>query len=225
MRGRWARQYLLTLAGIALVAAAVLLPLRALWSSRRPEPVTAPTAAPEVRLFRVPGGVVKACRRADAGASFPVRCPSRLPRREEPCVLDGGTVPPGRADCQAVARSTLLRTGSRVHGLEIGYSAPYEDRPELNRPSRFLHVVLLGGRAAGDPENFGSPLGWRKLGGHSGRLYRGRPGGLHHGHIVFAWRERGTRHVASLHGWDSTTETITLLDRLVASLASPALLG
>jgi hypothetical protein len=224
MRGRWAWQYLITLAGIALVAAAVMLPLRALWS-RRSEPMTSPPSGPEVRLFPLPAGVLRACQRADAGASFPVRCPAQLPRREEPCVLDGGTVPPGRADCQALARSTLLRSGSRVDGLEMGYSAPYEHRPELNGPNRFLHLVLLGGRAAGDPENFGSPLGSRRLGGHSGRLYRGRTGGLHHSHIVFVWRERGTRYAASLHGWDSTTETIELLDQLVASLVSSARLG
>jgi len=224
MRGRWARQYVLTLAGIVLVSAAILLPLRAL-SSRRTEPITAPPSEPAVSLFQVPGGVVRACRRAEADASFPVRCPTLLPRREEPCVLDTGTVSPGRAGCQALARSRLLRSGPRVDGLEMGYSAPYEDRPERNGPGRFLHFVVLGGRAAGDPENVGRSLGSRSLGGHSGRLYQGRPGGLHHNHVVFVWSEGGTRYAASLHGWDSTTETIQLLDRLVAGLVSSYRLG
>jgi hypothetical protein len=226
MRGRWVRQYVVTLAGLAIVAAAVLLPLRALWSSR-PEPTVSPSApaASEVRLFTVPAGVLRACRRADSGASFPVRCPAQLPRRQEPCVVDGTSVPPGRTGCQAVARAVLLRSGTRVHGLEMGYSAPYEDQPELNRPTRFLHLVLLGGRASVDPEALGPSIGMRELGGQTGRLYRGRPGGLHHGHIVFVWSERGTRYSASLHGWDSTTETIALLDRLVEGLGSPGSLG
>jgi hypothetical protein len=205
----------------------VLLPLRALWSSRQPEPTVSPSApaASEVGLLAVPPGVLRACRRADAGASFPVRCPAELPRRQEPCVIDGTSVPPGRTGCQAVARAVLLRSGSRVHGLEIGYSAPYEDRPERNRPARFLHLVLLGGRASIDPEVLGPSIGMRELGGQSGRLYRGRQGGLHHGHIVFVWSERGTRYSASLHGWDSTPETIAFLDRLVEGLVSPGSLG
>ena len=225
VRGRWATQYVLTLAGIAVVAAAVLLPLRAVQSSRRIEPTPSPPASAEVELFRVPGSVVMACQRAEADTSFPLLCPAVLPRRQEPCDLGGRTVPAGRDKCPGVARPRLLRSGSRVNGLEIGYSAPREDRPDLNGPGRFLHLVLLGGRAAGDPENFGRLVGSRELGGHGGELYRGRPGGLHHSHIVFVWRDGGTRYAASLHGWDSPEATIELLDRLVASLVPSARLG
>ena len=217
MRGRWGWQYLLTLAGIALVAAAVLLPLRALSSARRPAPVSSPaaTAGAEMELFALPARILRVCRQADAGASFPVVCPSHLPRPKAPSG--------GRGDRPAL-RATLLRAGDRVHGLSLGYAAP-RDRPVLNRPTRFLHLVLVGGRAARDPENLGTPLGPQDLGGHSGRMYRGTRGGLHHHHVVFVWSNGGTWYAASLHEWDSTTETIALLDRLVGTLSSPASLG
>jgi hypothetical protein len=216
VRGRWGWQYLLTLAGIALVAAAVLLPLRAL-SARRPAPVSSPaaTAGPEIRLFALPARILRVCRQADAGASFPVVCPSHLPRPTAPST--------GRGDRPAV-QATLLGTGARVYGVSLGYSAP-RDRPALNRPTRFLHLVLVGGRAARDPENLGTPLGSSELGGHPGRMYRGRRGGLHHHHVVFVWSNGGTWYAASLHEWDSTTETIALLDRLVGILSSPNSLG
>lgn len=224
MRGRWTMQYLLIILGLALLAAGILFPLRQLWSARRQATDASPGSAEEITLYATPAEVREACRRADAAASFRLLCPTRLPQREEPCVLDGETITPGRRRCQGSATAALLRRGGRVYGVEIGYSAPDEGRPALNRPARFLHFVLLGG-AARIRDGLGDPVGSRKLGGRSGRLYRGTPRGLHQGHLIFVWREGGTRYAASLHSWDSTSEATALLDGLVSTLARPTSRG
>lgn len=119
------------------------------------------------------------------------------------------------------------------------YSAPCEpERPGCrNRPARFLHLELLGGRWIGtrrgddlaawlglvvSGEDGFTRLGTRRHGGVSGTLYRAPPfsrgGGMFADHLTFIWPRGRLVYAASLHAWEPGREAEVLLERIVTGL-------
>jgi hypothetical protein len=160
-----------------------------------------------IPLYPLPPKLVKACREEQRRA--PILCPSVFPRRS--------VQPPIRWGSQS------LDLGRGLHGIELGYSAPYENAPGRNRPARFLHFVIIvrTGRA-----HYGSTSEWeargaRRFGEREGVLYFVPEFSIHYQHLLFAWDEDGLEYQASLHSWDDETQTTELLGALVAGLESP----
>jgi hypothetical protein len=108
---------------------------------------------------------------------------------------------------------------------------------QLNDPSRFLHVEVLGGRWGGmarrcdlcssfnpraleGTRRVEQPLGPLTIAGHRGELFAGRAGQSEFaGHLSFLWHTRGLWHVVSLHAWRSRPRTLAVLRALIAGLA------
>jgi YVTN family beta-propeller protein len=169
----------------------------------------------DTRPRQLPADIASACAEAKdhAAESFPVLCPSRLPR---------ATVSSVPGNPPAPLRAVVIKDErGRAQGLEFSYSAPDERHPERNHPDRFFHFALLGGGSG-----FATPLGdWEDLGEaefgvRRGRLYFVAVPSYHMDHLVFEWREGEERLVASLHSWERT-ESLRLLDRLVSGLTIP----
>ena len=107
--------------------------------------------------------------------------------------------------------SQQLDFGSGLYGVEAGYSAPYEDAPDKNRPDRFLHFVVLARTGAARYSLEGAEsLGPRRFGDRDGSLYYVPVEGLHYQHYVFGWREGRVEDQASLHTWDDEDAPIEL---------------
>jgi hypothetical protein len=67
----------------------------------------------------------------------------------------------------------------------------------------------------------GVDLGDARWNGRSGRLVLAPPyprGGINGNHLLFRWREGGTRYQLSLHAWEPLTETVAALRAIVGSL-------
>jgi hypothetical protein len=160
----------------------------------------------EIRLYPLPARLVTACEKA--GRRVPILCPSTFPRR---------TVEP-----PSPLVSQQLDFGPGLYGVELGYSAPYEDAPERNRPDRFLHFVVLARTGTGTYSlEQAEILGPRRFGDRQGTLYYVPVESLHYEHYVFVWREREVEYQASLHSWDDEDAAIALLRALVSRLVPP----
>ncbi len=193
-----------------------------------PGVVTQPSVAPQpsvragtaltvgaVPLWPVPGAVIRACRQAQARASFPVLCPARLPRAS-------------RGDLAWDSPSPLEVTRS-PEDLVFGYSAEAAglgpaQALALDGPDRFLHLVI--GLATQ-----GVPPGARRarLGGHWGMLapassVENYAGAYFANHVRFVWREHGVAYLATLHTFGAHATT-ALLGRIVAGLVPAGKLG
>lgn len=173
-----------------------------------------PEAVGQTRPLRAEIASACAGAKEDSAPSFRVLCPARLPRASVSSV-------PGNPP--APLRVVPIRDArGRVHGLEFSYSAPDGHHPERNHPDRFLHFAVLGtGSGFSTPLGAWDDLGTAELGDRHGHLYFVPAPSYHREHLVFVWREDGTRMVASLHSWDRT-ETLRLLDSLVSGLTPPA---
>ncbi|HWC32190.1 MAG TPA: hypothetical protein VG709_03600, partial [Actinomycetota bacterium] len=158
-----------------------------------------------VELFPLPAKLHRSCR--EAAEHAPILCPSVFPRRAvEP------RSPP-------VAQQLPFDEG--LYGLELGYSAPYENAPRRNRPDRFLHFVVIAQRGPAAYAVGAEPLERATIGERHGRLSFVTEFSVHYDHVVFEWREDGVRYQASLHAWDDRRATTALLRALVATLRPP----
>jgi hypothetical protein len=159
-----------------------------------------------VRLFPLPARLLAACEKAEK--EVPILCPAVFPRRT--------------AEPPSPLASQQLDFGRGLYGVELGYSAPYDNAPKKNRPDRFLHFVVLArtGTATYSLEQ-GNVLGPRRFGDRQGTLHYEAGFSVHYQHYVFQWEEGGVEYQASLHSWDDETLAIELLAALVSSLAPP----
>jgi hypothetical protein len=182
----------------AVIAAAALLGGGAFEHQAGP---TATIARASIRMVPVPRVVVAACRRAQSRASYPVLCPTHVPRASR-------YHHPG----------TPFALGAQNFGatVEMGYGTDAVKPLSLNHPDEFLHFVI-GPASEGLPRNARpARLGGREglLARASGSSFRGRYYG---NHVRFLWREDGIRRVASLHTFGERA-TERLLGQFVRSL-------
>ena len=137
---------------------------------------------PHAPAPQAPWHVARACEQAQDSADFALLCPTRLPP------VFG---PPGGCNAPGPATATPIRVDGRSVGLDV-------DGP--------LHVGVLRGGSL-----YGRNDGWKliqpgRLAGISGRLYYSPPGGgetgYHADHLIFAFQQRGTDYVVSVHTRD-----------------------
>jgi len=129
-----------------------------------------------------------------------------------------------------------------VFNLESG--GEYPGRPQLNRPPRMAHVVVVAGDverlaplrvprdASGEPLRDGvlrreraAPVsfGYVRWGERTGALYLAPPfprGGMLGNHLNFTWDERRIQYTLSLHAWEPLTEAEATLRTMVERLPS-----
>jgi YVTN family beta-propeller protein len=164
-----------------------------------------------MRLLPVPDEVLRVCHRVQAKGSFPVLCPTRLPRAS----VGSPGQPPNALTALPIGER------SRIEGVEFAYGAPYENQQWKNIPTRFLHLAVLDGTSAlAGPEGSWERLGQTTLGGRRGELYQAPPypeGGYHGNHLIFIWLEGHQRYAVSLHSWGSR-EALGLLGAIVSGL-------
>jgi hypothetical protein len=127
--------------------------------------------------------------------------------------------------------------------FELSAGAEHPE-PSLDRPPRFVHVLILGGeQAAALPFRWPSvadavpvrdglrrlhrrhalALGRRTWGGHQGELVLAPPfgaGGITGNHVIFRWREGSSYYAVTLHSWEPFTEAVAVLRALVDSVPS-----
>ena len=184
-----------------------------------------------------PPKVVEACRDDQRTHPFVVLCPTRLPRGIAWYRPDK---PPAKFHVYQYTQDG--RSFQWYSRIVIMYGGP-DERPghgRLNTPNRFLHFEMISGywrpshrhawirqaleigTMAGD-RPLQRLLGWRRLGGHGGRLFAGLPygsgGGELGGHLTFVWRDGGVVHGASLHAWTPRRQTLAVLDAIIQTLA------
>lgn len=200
----------------------------------RPGTTTAPTTTPppptteaegEIELVPIPAAALARCR---AGKRVAPACPERIPdsRWEER---------PGWES----TRGSFPRRGA----FELNAGAEHPGEPELDRPPRFVHLVVLGGREAarldfrwpttvasdgardglyGEPRRRALLLDRPTWGGRSGALVLApsfeMKGGIVGNHLIFRWRDSSGFHAVSLHGWEPFTETVDVLQAVAESL-------
>jgi hypothetical protein len=187
-----------------------------------PAAATEPEALPRpVPLVRLAAAKLAHCRRSPL---LRPTCPTLVPR------------------VRATFLSHLARDLARPHPLDVfnlergGEDPP---RPELNRPPRMAHLVLIAGdveRAAAfaypdDPRRPRDGLMRRPrtkavdLGGvdwanRRGRLYLAPPhlhGGMLGNHLVFRWQTGATEYAVTLHAWEPLREAVATLRTVVGS--------
>jgi virginiamycin B lyase len=157
------------------------------------------------------------CHRAQATGSFPVVCPTRLPR----ATVGYPGQPPN-----ALTAMPIGGEGS-IDGVEFGYGAPYEEQPWKNEPARFLHLAVLDGTSPlAQPAPNWERMGKRHLGGRTGELYRAPAypeGGYHGNHFIYTWQQGDQAYAVSLHAWRAR-ETLQLLRTIVTGLRAASTL-
>jgi YVTN family beta-propeller protein len=198
-RPTYRRRVLRILCLSASVVVAALLLGSAL--TQRQERPTATKAGAPIRMVPVPRVVIAACRRAQARASYPILCPTHLPRASR--YHHPG--PPFALGAQSFGAT-----------VDMGYATDAVKPLSLNHPDEFLHFVI-GPAARGVPRTArATRLGGRRglLAPASGSTPRGRYFG---NHVRFLWREDGIRRVATLHTFGEHA-TERLLGRIVRSL-------
>jgi len=134
----------------------------------------------------------------------------------------------------------IPRTGLGYATLDLHVSWPHGD-PAKNRPPAFVHVVVEGGdleasfeftrrsgtattRTLSRPRAAGLVLAHPRWGGRAGTLFLApsfdRSSTIHGDHLVFVWREGGTEHLVSLHGWAPIEQARATLRAMVESIPS-----
>jgi hypothetical protein len=178
-----------------------------------------------VALVPMPGAGLERCRNAE---SLRPACPSLIPSAQWRDRAEWGT-----------ERGRILFGGG---AYELAAGAEHPGHPEQDRPPRLVHLVVLGGREAGNlafewpPPGHAVTLedglfarqrhralffGERNWGRRLGELALAPPyprGGIAGNHLVFRWREEGSYYAVTLHGWEPFLETAPALRALVASL-------
>jgi hypothetical protein len=127
--------------------------------------------------------------------------------------------------------------------FELSAGAEHRE-PSVDRPPRFVHLLILGGRQAASP-HFRWPsaadvvpirdglrrshrlhalaLGRRTWGGHRGELVFAPPfgaGGIAGNHVLFRWHAGSSYYAVTIHSWEPFTETVAVLRALVESVPS-----
>jgi hypothetical protein len=214
----------------------VLLPAVAAACSWRGREEGAETTADEagivvegIRLVPVPPAALARCRRGElVGPACTELVPDSRWRDRPGWTRERGSFPLGQG------------------AFELGAGAEHPGRPDQDRPPRLVHLIVLAGRVAA-AFDFAWPgpdarrvaardglyaarrkravlLGRPAWAGRNGDLVLAPPfeagGGINGNHLVFRWREGGTRYALSLHGWEPFSETVPVLRALVESLPS-----
>ncbi len=200
---------------LATAAAAALATACGAGSSGTAAPGRERPAESAVALPAAPPQVAATCRSLAASRDVPVRCPPRLPRarwavshrslRSGPCayLLDLNARPLPRPDAPDGAH----------HALAGGRCRPFPLRTAAGRwpagPRLTGDLGLLGAEPTGPggswAEQRAVPLRVLRpvrVATHPALLLRAAPypyGGVHGGHLVAVWNQRGAGHVLSLH--------------------------
>jgi hypothetical protein len=204
------------------LAVAVLLTVAGC-SSGATEAETSPRVVDGIELVRMPSPALERCRAGKlVGQACPALIPSSLWRdRPDWSQQRGGFPFPG--------------------AFELSAGAEHPE-PSLDRPPRFVHLLILGGDQAANP-GFKWPsaadavavrnglrrlhrahalaLGRRTWGGREGELvfapsFGAR--GIAGNHVVFRWRRGSSFYAVTLHSWEPFTETVKVLRALVGSV-------
>jgi hypothetical protein len=208
-------------AGLYL-AVAVLLAVAGC-SSSETEAETSPRVVDGIELVRMPPPALERCR---AGKLVGRACPALVPSS-----LWGD-----RPDW------SQQRGGFPFSGaFELSAGAEHAE-PSLDRPPRFVHLLILGGDQAANPRFKWPPaadavavgdglrrlhrahalaLGRRTWGGLEGELVLAPPfgaGGIAGNHLVFRWRKGSSYYAVTLHSWEPFTETVKVLRALIGSV-------
>lgn len=182
------------------------------------------TGTAEIALVPMPRPALARCR---SGSLVGPACPALIPDSRW-----------GDRPGWAGARGSFPRPGA----FELNAGAEHPGEPELDRPPRFVHVLVLGGREAARFD-FRWPRALRPEGAQDGlyaesrtqALLLGRPnwrrvgelvlapglgegGGIVGNHLVFRWRDATGFHAVTLHGWEPFTETVALLRAVAESV-------
>jgi hypothetical protein len=204
------------------LAVAVLLAVAGCFSSETVAE-TSPRVIDGIELVRMPPTALERCRAGKlVGPACSALVPTSLWRDRPNWSQQRGRFPfPGAFELSAGAEHT---------------------EPSLDGPPRFVHLVILGGDQAANPQ-FKWPsvpdavavrdglrrlhrahalaLGRRMWGGREGELVFAPPfeaGGIAGNHVVFRWRKGSSYYAVTLHGWEPFTETVTVLRALVESV-------
>jgi len=179
--------------------------LAACGSESTSEPVSQerPSIVEGFDFLPLPADRERECRKLLRG--FPdVACPTALPRPAEQ-LRGAWFVKPMRG---------RLGRNAPVFGIDISY---YPDRVDGRWPeTEVIHLSLAAGPKIGGLADYGiDPETVRRttLGGRPGRYAPPAGAAPCCNHAVFAWRQSGTRYVASLH--DVGAQTKRLLDAIL----------
>jgi hypothetical protein len=208
-------------AGLCL-AVAVLLAVVGCFSGE-PEAGTSPGVVDGIELAPMPPPALERCR---AGKVVARACPTLIPSslwryRPDWSQQRGGFPFPG--------------------AFELSAGAEHPE-PSLDRPPRFVHLLILGGGQAAKPgfkwasgadavavrdglrrlhRAQALPLGRRTWGGREGELVFAPSfgaEGIAGNHVVFRWRDGSSYYAVTLHSWEPFTETVAVLRALVESV-------
>ena len=119
-------------------------------------------------------------------------------------------------------RSSVNRvSGAYIFDAEWG--APYRNQVnERDRPPRFAHLVVMGGRvAAYSSFKPVEVMGERTWGERTGLLALAPPyprGGVNGSHLLFRWTEGGAQYVVTLHAWEPLDQAQHALRQTVLSV-------
>jgi hypothetical protein len=208
-------------AGVFL-AVAVLLAVAGCFSSET-EGERSPRVVDGIELVRMPPPAFERCRAGKlVGPACPALVPTSLWRDRPDWSQERGGFPfPG--------------------AFELSAGAEHAE-PSLDRPPRFVHLLILGGDQAANPRFKWPPagdavavrdglrqlrrahalaLGRRTWGGREGELVFAPPfgaGGIAGNHVVFRWRDGSSYYAVTLHSWEPFTETVAVLRALVESV-------
>lgn len=179
------------------------------------------TTRPQVSAFTAaPPHVMDECSLNEEVAAA---CPTVLPAVEGPYRVGAFSDRPRSPD---------------YRGVDISYGGAYPHLTTRNAPPGFVHIVVkVGDLTEGFPFRFPDPplaspplpsryfnrplaLGRFTWGTKTGVLVlapRYPIGGVDGGHLVFTWETDGADAAISLHAWSPLSDSVDILERLVAS--------
>ncbi len=170
-----------------------------------PEDPSEPVAP--IELEPVGASIAATC---DAVETVEIPCPTKLPRSSVGCTPSSG---------RARLRAEPVKDGDNAVGVNFGYCVPSEQDLALNRPERFLHLVIMDATSSyARPSESWTDLERTEIAGRAGTLYRVGQPSFHGDHFAFRWNRAGGDLLVSLHAWEPIAQARATLVRVIKQL-------